>query len=196
MKRTPEIQSIFSRKADCGRFRFGIFFALAALLHLALLLLWRPTGYRGAANAQSTWPAAAVRLFTSDYASGVTPAADVPKEPESGTEGSLPEDAASGLPGTGGAHTAYIPPIPLVDIQSVFVYPDQARRRHIQGRVVAELDINANGRVVSVRLIQKAGWGFDEEVMRKIHQVRFSPALRDGLALAATVRIPIEFVLN
>jgi TonB family protein len=63
-------------------------------------------------------------------------------------------------------------------------------------RVVAELDINANGRVVSVRLIQKAGWGFDEEVVRKIHHVRFSPALQGGLALAAAARIPIEFVLN
>jgi protein TonB len=86
--------------------------------------------------------------------------------------------------------------MPLVDIQSLLAYPDRARQFNIQGRVLAELDISAHGRVLAVRIISKAGWGFDEEVMRKLRHIRFSPAIQDGLILAATVQIPVEFVLN
>ena len=87
-------------------------------------------------------------------------------------------------------------PRPLINIESVMTYPEQARRMNIQMTVVVELDIGTDGKVHRAVIVRKGGWGFDEEVLRKIKMVRFRPALKDKRPIAVTVQIPVAFRLR
>ena len=91
---------------------------------------------------------------------------------------------------------ADLQPRPLIDIQSIMTYPEQAKRMNIQATLVVELDISSDGKVKRAKIIRKGGWGFDEEVLRKIKMIRFRPAMKDKVPIAVTVQIPLTFKLH
>lgn len=89
--------------------------------------------------------------------------------------------------------TADTMPQPLVDIAGLLRHPAGALKAGVGGTVVLELDIDASGYVVNIRIKQKAGWGFDEEAVRVMRKVHFMPAMRDKKPVAVTVILPIVF---
>ena len=89
--------------------------------------------------------------------------------------------------------TADTMPQPLVDIAGLLRRPAGALKAGVGGTVVLELDIDASGYVVNIRIKQKAGWGFDEEAVRVMRKVHFMPAMRDKKPVAVTVILPIVF---
>ncbi len=55
-------------------------------------------------------------------------------------------------------------------------YPEVAQRMGIGGRVRLKLGIDRKGNVKSVRVLEKAGYGMDEEAVRVVWQYKFKPA--------------------
>jgi protein TonB len=68
-------------------------------------------------------------------------------------------------------------------------YPSDARRMGFEGRVVLKVGIDRHGAVRSVRVVKKAGYGFDEAAIRAMWKFTFTPArTRDGQ--------PVDFLIT
>lgn len=185
------------------RYRMLSSLAMLTLLHLAVIFLW-PS--RSVGQGKLSPPAHVVHLTELNVALPqpvIVP--DELKVDDKKIEIGKKEDPAKkqqkSTPTASGENylpffEADIQPRPLIDIRSIMVYPEQARRLNIQGTVVVEIDIDSKGVVRRARIVRRAGWGFDTEVLRKIRMVRFKPAMKEKEPIAVTVQIPIEFVLR
>jgi len=172
------------------------------LLHLGLLFLW-PTVIIGQANL--TPPPPVVHLTEFNIAIPVQVAkTEKLKIDDRKIEISKRDKPGEKIQKSSSTSTredflpffqADVQPRPLVRIESIMNYPEQARRMNVQATVVVELDIGIEGEVHRAKIVRKAGWGFDEEVLRKITMVRFRPALKDKEPIAVTVLIPLAFRL-
>ena len=75
------------------------------------------------------------------------------------------------------------------------VYPEQAARLNISGKVRVRLLLNENGSVdeATILAVDPSGWGFDEAVLEYLKSGRFKPAIRKGRAVRSTVDYELEF---
>ncbi len=77
------------------------------------------------------------------------------------------------------------------------VYPEVARRRGQQGRVVLEVSVSAEGMPVSVRVVQSSGYpSLDTAAQTAVERWRFVPATRGGAAVSAVAEVPVRFRLT
>ena len=90
-----------------------------------------------------------------------------------------------GTPDAGEAALALTPP--SLKIHREATYPAQALAERREGSVGLELDLDAAGRVVDVRVVAPAGHGFDEAAMAAARSFFFEPARRRGVPVASTV---------
>jgi TonB family protein len=74
-------------------------------------------------------------------------------------------------------------------------YPEEALSKRIEGNVGLELDLDAAGKVVGVRITAPAGHGFDEAAGGAARHFTFEPARRRGVPVASTVQFTYEFHL-
>jgi len=113
--------------------------------------------------------------------------------------------AASGTPGTPGPATATpsasgpagptVAAAPLDSPQPR--YPAAARRRGQQGRVVLSVRVSPSGSPEAVVLVASSGVdALDEAARDAVRGWRFRPALDRGVAVAATVEVPVRFRLE
>ncbi len=93
----------------------------------------------------------------------------------------IPTKAASPDP----AATVTKPPQLLVSPEPI--YPEDAIRDGVEGDIVLQLDIDANGHVSAVQVVTPAGHGFDEAAVEAAKQFVFSPAELDGKPIAVRV---------
>lgn len=85
--------------------------------------------------------------------------------------------------------------IPLVRMSAQ--YPQRAIRQKIEGFVTARLEINAQGTVDSVEILDAQPRGvFEREAMRALYRYKFKPKIVDGQASAQTAVQTIEFKLG
>jgi len=76
-------------------------------------------------------------------------------------------------------------------------YPPQAVVNRWEGTVMLRLHIAANGSVTNVEMVSSSGHHIlDVEAIRSVRNWRFASGKRDGRAVAATVRLPVQFVLD
>lgn len=77
-------------------------------------------------------------------------------------------------------------------------YPRAARDRGLQGIVRLEADVDADGSVSEVRIVESSGVdAFDAAACEAVRSWRFSPATVDGAAVSSTVSLPpIRFRLK
>ena len=81
-------------------------------------------------------------------------------------------------------------------IYSALKYPAQARKNKIEGSVVAQWDISANGSVQNIRVPQSLSNEIRDEVVRVLKNMPdWNPALKDGVPVKWTVTLPINFGL-
>ena len=80
-------------------------------------------------------------------------------------------------------------------IAAALVFPPQALRAGIEGRVMLELFVDRNGIVQHVRILREEpeGNGFGEAALRVFVGRRGSPAIVDGGPVAARFRYPVSF---
>jgi protein TonB len=75
-------------------------------------------------------------------------------------------------------------------------YPTAAREAGTQGMVVLTFVVTAEGKVEAVEVIRGIGKGCDEEAVRVITQsVTWTPAKKEGKAVATRMNLPVNFKL-
>lgn len=88
-------------------------------------------------------------------------------------------------------------PVPLEGACEPPAYPSRAAKRGWTGTVYVWIDVATDGTVSDARIDRSSGHTIlDRAAVRAVRGWRFSPAIRDGVPTAMTVRKPIEFKLN
>ena len=156
-------------------------------------------------------PVATAPAETRDTAGalGEAPAASESRGPGSGTgvgsgQGTgLGEGTGAGIgPGSGGGTgggpyrpgSGIAPPGLLREVRPD--YTEEARRRGIEGDVVLEIVVRADGMVGNVKVLQGLGGGLDQRAIDAVRQWRFSPARRFGTPVDVMVEVAVEFSLR
>ncbi len=75
-------------------------------------------------------------------------------------------------------------------------YPEEAKKKQVQGAVVMELLIDAEGRVRETSFIEGPGFGLNEAAMNAIKGFKFSPARIQDKSVAVKIRYAYRFVLE
>lgn len=75
------------------------------------------------------------------------------------------------------------------------IYPDFARRAHLQGIVVLLMTVDEHGQPTSVT-VQEGHAAFHEAAMQAARQWRFEPAQVEGRAVSARFRLTLKFSLR
>lgn len=73
------------------------------------------------------------------------------------------------------------------------VYPESARREGLTGTVRLTIDLTATGTITRVRLLEGVRADLDEAALTAARALRFTPALRDGVPVPATIRYHFHF---
>jgi len=77
------------------------------------------------------------------------------------------------------------------------VYPDTAKRRGIQGRVVVQFVVKADGNVGNASIIRGVDPLLDNEALRVVKTIpKFQPGIKDGKAVAVNYAVPISYTLK
>ncbi|MFY9178152.1 MAG: energy transducer TonB [Venatoribacter sp.] len=85
--------------------------------------------------------------------------------------------------------------IPLVRMNAQ--YPQRAIRQKIEGFVTARLEINAQGSVDKVEIVEAQPRGiFEREAIRALYRYKFKPKMEDGKPQAQVATQTIEFKLG
>ncbi|HEU4538409.1 MAG TPA: TonB family protein, partial [Polyangiaceae bacterium] len=120
------------------------------------------------------------------------PAAAAPAAP--------PPAGAPAAPATPAAPTAptapAAPPGVEMPVLQNFVeapYPPEAEKAGLEGDVILQLDIAADGRVSKATVINPAGHGFDEAAVQAAQKFVFQPARRNGKPIAARINYRYGF---
>jgi periplasmic protein TonB len=75
-------------------------------------------------------------------------------------------------------------------------YPEDARRRSIEGDVVLEIVVRHDGSVGDVRVLHGLGDSLDQRAVQAVRQWRFAPARRRGEPVDVLVEVSVEFKLR
>ncbi|WLT32670.1 energy transducer TonB [Geothrix sp. PMB-07] len=75
------------------------------------------------------------------------------------------------------------------------IYPDFAKRAHIQGPVVLRMTVDEAGRPVQVQVLEGHPI-FHEAAIQAARQWRFEPARMDGRSVSAAFQLTIKFALR
>jgi protein TonB len=71
-------------------------------------------------------------------------------------------------------------------------YPQEAFVKKIEGKVLVEILIDANGNVIRARVLQSVPL-LDNAAIQTVYQWRFTPAMKHGRPVAALAHAPVDF---
>ena len=75
-------------------------------------------------------------------------------------------------------------------------YPEQARQQGVEGTVLVRVRVSASGQVEQAAVARSSGHAaLDEAAVAHVKRARFSPALKEGEPVAATVAFRVRFRL-
>ena len=76
------------------------------------------------------------------------------------------------------------------------VYPEQAVKDKVQGRVIVEMVIETTGEVVDAKILRSLSPECDAEVLRIVKLMpKWTPGYKDGKPVQATFVLPVVFKL-
>ena len=75
-------------------------------------------------------------------------------------------------------------------------YPEEARRKEIEGVVQLEVFIDARGKVRKVRVLKTPGHGLDRAAIAALSKSSFNPGMMGKKAVPVKITIPYRFVLD
>ena len=114
-----------------------------------------------------------------------------PTQPTHTTEAPVQQAAAAAPAAITSAH-----PVSGMESDRPPVYPETARKRGQQGRVVVRVNVSADGRPVSVSVEQGSGYAsLDQAAVNAVEKWHFIPATRDGAPVPAVADVPVRFQL-
>jgi len=87
---------------------------------------------------------------------------------------------------------------PAIRVSPLLVYPQEARARDVQGRVMVSAIIGFDGKTEpsSLQVVHRVDPDLDREAVRYVRAAAFSPACVAGRAVRVHVSIPVEFRLG
>jgi periplasmic protein TonB len=94
---------------------------------------------------------------------------------------------------------AIVPPRPVAGMETnrAPIYPEIARRRGEEGRVMLRVDVSADGMPLDVSVAGTSGHpSLDSAALLAVRQWRFIPATQAGRSVAAVADVPIRFHLS
>ena len=74
-------------------------------------------------------------------------------------------------------------------------YTDEARQAHIQGTVVLDVIIRADGIGKVNKVVRGLGYGLDQKAIEAFEKWRFTPGTVDGKPVSVQLQIVINFHL-
>ncbi len=75
-------------------------------------------------------------------------------------------------------------------------YPEAARERGIEGKVIVRFVVDEVGRVRDAQVIRGVHEALDQTVLQAVQALRFKPAQKDGLPVAVRMTLPVVFQLG
>lgn len=79
-------------------------------------------------------------------------------------------------------------------IRAHLSYPDSARARGVEGMVVVRFSVSETGMITDLELLRNIGAGCGQEALRVVRMMpNFTPAYRNGKAIATKMTLPIRF---
>jgi protein TonB len=84
----------------------------------------------------------------------------------------------------------------ITKLYSEITYPKQAKIAGIQGKVTVQFLVNKKGEVENPRILRGIGGGCDEEVLRAIKLMKFSPGIQNGDFVRVKMTQPVIFKLQ
>jgi TonB family protein len=76
------------------------------------------------------------------------------------------------------------------------VYPEEARKNGIEGRVLVRVLIDTTGTAVKFRIDHSDNAIFDTTAVDAVMRTKFTPAMQNEKAVTAWVTVPINFKIN
>jgi TonB family protein len=73
------------------------------------------------------------------------------------------------------------------------MYPIEALRKHIQGRVLLEFVVTEEGEPTKIRVAQSVHPLCDSAAVRALRSVRFAPARQNGRPVPVLMKLPVRF---
>lgn len=94
----------------------------------------------------------------------------------------------------------HIQPLPMpkngmADFWKQFVYPEEAKKKGIQGTVYVTATVDETGKVVAVKVARGGHPILDSAAIAAVRATPFSPGRHEGKPVKAEVTIPIKFQL-
>jgi len=80
-------------------------------------------------------------------------------------------------------------------IKENLVYPQQALKKRIEGKVLIKYEVNEKGIVHNIKIVNGLGYGCDEEAMRLVQLLRYPEVKNRGLKVNTKFKISIQFQL-
>jgi protein TonB len=150
----------------------------------------------------TTAPATTVTTASTEKAEK-TPAPAVTKSPEAPA---VKPAANAASPASSASHEQAAdsrPPLTLPNLNADYLdnpaprYPEDARERGEQGKVLVRALINADGTVAQLAMKRSSGFAnLDQSALETVKKWRFVPARRGAAAVSAWVVVPISFSLE
>lgn len=82
-------------------------------------------------------------------------------------------------------------------IQQHLDYPDIAREKEIQGRVIVKFDVESNGTLSDIHVVKSIDKLLDDEALRVVGLFpRFTPKKVNGVPVKSSFVVPINFRIN
>ena len=76
-------------------------------------------------------------------------------------------------------------------------YPAEAAKNNIQGRVVVQFVVEADGHIGEVKVVRPVDKELDEEAVRVIKSLpNFTPGYQDGKPVAVWYTVPVSFMIR
>ncbi|MCP9290766.1 M56 family metallopeptidase [Gracilimonas sediminicola] len=84
----------------------------------------------------------------------------------------------------------------MASLQSKVEYPETARKAGIEGRVTVQFIVNEQGNVENAQVVRGIGGGADEEALKVVKQVQFTPGYQRGRPVRVQYALSINFKLE
>jgi TonB family protein len=88
------------------------------------------------------------------------------------------------------------PKCDLVELQKLLFYPEEARKKGIQGEVIVKILIHKNGEIDKIEIRKSAGKLLDDTAINAVKQCHFTPAIFNSNPVTSWLSIPIKFMLR
>jgi TonB family protein len=88
-------------------------------------------------------------------------------------------------------------PEKLYEVNSDDIYPPDAKRMGIEGVVRFKIGIDEKGGIAEVKIVERAGHGFDEAAQKAMWRLKFKPAIaNDGRPVPCRIEYTYRFNLT